>query len=233
MVRHSAPAPSILGGRAGVTSIAQIFSVQLGPAGVICGVRRRILAVRGAPRTRGLKSPAWATFWSIRVCGPLLLLTRGTPVLAARREWQYFQPVFAFNGPSPPPRTKGLGKSRAPPRCLFSEKSWQLSERNPYCQFILLVRHQPPEARHRCDNRGSFGDPSAAYAQASRPTSVTCGFPSYSPAQHRPLRAHVSLRKLSGPGRLMPTHILIHTHTHTYIHTHTTAAHTIYSWRNG
>ena len=82
---------------------------------------------------------------------------------------------------------------------------------------------EPQPWRHRCDNRGSFGDPSAAYAQASRPTSVTCGFPSYSPAQHRPLRAHASLRKLSGPGRLMPTHILIHTHTHphTHIHTHT------------
>ena len=66
------------------TSEAPEKSVKSGATGSIWRDFARIRATQCPPGTCGLESLAWATFWLIRVCGPLLLLTRGTPVWAAR-----------------------------------------------------------------------------------------------------------------------------------------------------
>ena len=91
----------------------------------------------------GIYGPVQRAFTKISssgVCGALLLLARGTPVSAARCARPPTPPVFDFYGPSAPLPAKGLGKGRAPARCLFSGKSCQLSEQNPYWRFRVSIR---------------------------------------------------------------------------------------------
>ena len=72
------------------TSEAPEKSVKSGATGSIWRDFARIRATQCPPGTCGLESPAWATFWLIWVCGPLLLLTRAGAQLTT-----YQQPLEA------------------------------------------------------------------------------------------------------------------------------------------
>ena len=112
-----------------VTSKASEKSVESPAAGSIWHDFARILAAQCPPGIYGPVQRAFTKISSSGVRGVLLLLARGTPVSAARCARPQTPPVFGFDGPSAPLPAKGLGKGRAPARCLFSGKSCQLSER--------------------------------------------------------------------------------------------------------
>ena len=112
-----------------LTSKASEKSVESPAAGSIWHDFARILAAQCPPGIYGPVQRAFTKISSSGVRGVLLLLARGTPVSAARCARPQTPPVFDFDGPSAPLPAKGLGKGRAPARCLFSGKSCQLSER--------------------------------------------------------------------------------------------------------